>query len=47
MGLISTIEGMWDFATMGNCHGEEQPLGVDENQYEDVETNFTSNKNGW
>lgn len=27
MGLISEIEGVWDFATMGNCEGESEPIG--------------------
>ena len=28
MGLISEIEGMWDFAHMGDCGGENEPIGL-------------------
>lgn len=27
MGIISEIEGVWDFSTMGNCEGESEPIG--------------------
>lgn len=26
MGIINEIEGLWDFATMGNCEGESVPI---------------------
>ena len=37
MGLIGEIEGMWGFATMGNCGGETKPLGIDENEHNETE----------
>lgn len=31
MGLISEIEGMWDFAHMGDCGGKDEPIGISTN----------------
>lgn len=38
MGLITDIEGMWGFATMGNCGGESKPIifGIDENEHSET-----------